>query len=78
MLPALGDEGKAAVLASVDMLCVPAIGGESFGIVLSEAMAAGTPVVASDLDAFRLRARRRAGWRVGPGRITGRAGDCTR
>ncbi|MDT5350875.1 MAG: phosphatidyl-myo-inositol alpha-mannosyltransferase, partial [Mycobacterium sp.] len=29
------------------------IGGESFGIVLVEAMAAGTPVVASDLDAFR-------------------------
>jgi phosphatidyl-myo-inositol alpha-mannosyltransferase len=54
VLGALGDEGKAAVLASVDVLCVPAIGGESFGIVLSEAMAAGTPVVASDLDAFRL------------------------
>jgi phosphatidylinositol alpha-mannosyltransferase len=50
----LGDEGKAAVLASVDLLCVPAIGGESFGIVLTEAMAASTPVVASDLDAFRL------------------------
>jgi len=54
VLGAVGDEGKAAVLASVDVLCVPAIGGESFGIVLSEAMAAGTPVVASDLDAFRL------------------------
>ncbi len=54
VLGALGDEGKAAMLASVDVLCVPAIGGESFGIVLSEAMAAGTPVVASDLDAFRL------------------------
>jgi phosphatidyl-myo-inositol alpha-mannosyltransferase len=54
VLGALGDEGKAAVLTSVDVLCVPALGGESFGIVLSEAMAAGTPVVASDLDAFRL------------------------
>jgi phosphatidyl-myo-inositol alpha-mannosyltransferase len=54
VLGALGDEGKAAVLASVDVLCVPAVGGESFGIVLSEAMAAGTTVVASDLDAFRL------------------------
>ncbi len=54
VLGALGDEGKAAMLASVDVLCVPALGGESFGIVLTEAMAAGTPVVASDLDAFRL------------------------
>jgi phosphatidyl-myo-inositol alpha-mannosyltransferase len=31
----------------------PNIGGESFGIILLEAMSAGTPVVASDLDAFR-------------------------
>jgi phosphatidyl-myo-inositol alpha-mannosyltransferase len=54
VLGGLGDGGKAAMLASVDVLCAPAIGGESFGIVLTEAMAAGTPVVASDLDAFRL------------------------
>ncbi|MGH3885938.1 MAG: glycosyltransferase family 4 protein [Pseudonocardiaceae bacterium] len=54
VLGGLGEQGKAAVLASVDVLCAPAIGGESFGIVLTEAMAAGTPVVASDLDAFRL------------------------
>jgi len=53
VLGAVGEQGKAAALASVDVLCAPAIGGESFGIVLSEAMAAGTPVVASDLDAFR-------------------------
>ncbi len=54
VLGALGDDGKGAALRSVDALCVPALGGESFGIVLTEAMAAGTPVVASDLDAFRL------------------------
>lgn len=53
VLGPVADAVKAAVLASVDVLCVPALGGESFGIVLSEAMAAGTPVVASDLDAFR-------------------------
>ncbi|MGH3941189.1 MAG: glycosyltransferase family 4 protein [Pseudonocardiaceae bacterium] len=54
VLGELGERDKAAVLASVDVLCAPAIGGESFGIVLIEAMAAGTPVLASDLDAFRL------------------------
>ncbi|HEY0494569.1 MAG TPA: glycosyltransferase family 4 protein [Kutzneria sp.] len=44
---------KASLLRSVDVLCAPNTGGESFGIVLVEAMSAGTPVVASDLDAFR-------------------------
>ncbi|WP_144209020.1 glycosyltransferase family 4 protein [Mycobacterium tilburgii] len=47
------DAGKASAMHSADVYCAPNIGGESFGIVLVEAMAAGTPVVASDLDAFR-------------------------
>ena len=48
------DEGeKARFMASVDVYCAPNTGGESFGIVLVEAMAAGTAVVASDLQAFR-------------------------
>ena len=41
------------MLRSVDVYCAPNTGGESFGIILTEAMSAGTPVVASDLDAFR-------------------------
>ena len=40
-------------MRSADAYCAPNTGGESFGIVLVEAMAAGTAVVASDLDAFR-------------------------
>jgi phosphatidyl-myo-inositol alpha-mannosyltransferase len=44
---------KARVFRSVDVFVAPNVGGESFGIVLLEAMAAGAPIVASDLDAFR-------------------------
>lgn len=47
------DAEKASAMRSVDAYCAPNTGGESFGIVLVEAMAAGTAVVASDLDAFR-------------------------
>lgn len=47
------DAGKASAMRSADVYCAPNVGGESFGIVLVEAMAAGTPVVASDLHAFR-------------------------
>ncbi|HEY1839389.1 MAG TPA: glycosyltransferase family 4 protein [Mycobacterium sp.] len=46
------DAAKASALRSADVYCAPHLGGESFGIVLVEAMAAGTPVVASDLHAF--------------------------
>jgi phosphatidylinositol alpha-mannosyltransferase len=49
----VSDEEKARLLASVDVYCAPQTGGESFGIVLVEAMSAGATVVASDLGAFR-------------------------
>ncbi|MGV9711126.1 glycosyltransferase family 4 protein [Gordonia sp. NPDC003424] len=47
------DETKARALRSADVYCAPNLGGESFGIVLVEAMAAGAAVIASDLNAFR-------------------------
>jgi phosphatidyl-myo-inositol alpha-mannosyltransferase len=52
-LGGVSDEDKAAMLASSDIYVAPHTGGESFGIVLVEAMAAGAPVLASDLVAFR-------------------------
>ncbi len=52
-LGAIGDDEKERRLAGADVFCVPAVGGESFGVVLLEGMAARTPVVASDIAAFR-------------------------
>lgn len=48
----VSDEDKARLLRSVDLYVAPNTGGESFGIVLVEALSAGAPVLASDLDAF--------------------------
>ena len=49
----VSDDDKARLLKSVDLYVAPNTGGESFGIILAEAMAAGTAVAASDLPAFR-------------------------
>jgi len=51
-LGTVSDADKASLLSSVDAYVAPHTGGESFGIVLVEAMSAGAPVVASDLSAF--------------------------
>jgi len=53
LLGLVPEADKARVYATGDVYCAPNTHGESFGIVLIEAMAAGTPVVASDLEAFR-------------------------
>ena len=47
------DEAKREELEAADVLCAPSLGGESFGMVLTEAFAAGTPVVASDIAGYR-------------------------
>jgi phosphatidylinositol alpha-mannosyltransferase len=49
----VSDERKHAALAAADLLVAPSLGGESFGMVLTEAFAAGTPVVASDIAGYR-------------------------
>ncbi|WP_324652024.1 glycosyltransferase family 4 protein [Georgenia sp. H159] len=49
----VSDAEKESLLASVDLYVAPHSGGESFGIVLVEAMSAGAHVVASDIPAFR-------------------------
>jgi phosphatidylinositol alpha-mannosyltransferase len=53
LLGQVSEQDKARLLRSVDVYCAPNTGGESFGIILLEAMAAGTPIVASDLPAFQ-------------------------
>ena len=47
------DDEKFSRLRSADVFCAPSLHGESFGVVLIEAMAAGTTVVASALDGYR-------------------------
>jgi phosphatidylinositol alpha-mannosyltransferase len=48
----LTDEDKASFLKSIKIYVAPNTGGESFGIILTEALSAGTAVVASDIPAF--------------------------
>lgn len=61
-LGVVSEADKARLLRTVDVYVAPNLGGESFGIILVEAMSAGAPVLASDLDAF---ARVLDGGRVG-------------
>jgi phosphatidyl-myo-inositol alpha-mannosyltransferase len=53
VLGKVDDETKRRELERSDVLCAPSLGGESFGMVLTEAFAAGTPVVASNIAGYR-------------------------
>jgi phosphatidylinositol alpha-mannosyltransferase len=49
----LSDKQKESFLKSVEIYVAPNTGGESFGIILTEALSAGTAVIASDIPAFK-------------------------
>ena len=49
----VSDEEKWRLLGAADLLCAPSLGGESFGMVLTEAFASATPVVASKIAGYR-------------------------
>ncbi|MSO14955.1 MAG: glycosyltransferase family 1 protein [Ilumatobacteraceae bacterium] len=49
----ISDSEKISRMGRASVFCAPSLYGESFGVVLLEAMAAGTPVVASNLDGYR-------------------------
>ena len=53
VLGRVSDAEKRAALEAADVLAAPSLGGESFGMVLTEGFAAGTPVVASDIAGYR-------------------------
>lgn len=56
-LGAISESEKIARLKGADVFCAPSLHGESFGVVLIEGMAAGTPVVASDIPGYANAAR---------------------
>jgi phosphatidylinositol alpha-mannosyltransferase len=68
----VSDERRLAELVRADVLCAPSLGGESFGMILTEAFAASTPVVASDIPGYRDVVRDRVDGQL----VTRRCGVC--
>jgi len=56
-IPVLSNDNLLLKLSSIDILCLPSIGGESFGITFLEGMASKTPVVATNIAAYQLLVR---------------------
>jgi phosphatidyl-myo-inositol alpha-mannosyltransferase len=61
------EEEKWRLLGEADLLCAPSLGGESFGMVLTEAFASSTPVVASNIAGYRDVVRNRLDGLLVPG-----------
>jgi phosphatidyl-myo-inositol alpha-mannosyltransferase len=53
VLGKVSEQRKLAELDRAEVLCAPSLGGESFGMVITEGLAAGTPVLASDIPGYR-------------------------
>jgi len=62
----IGDDEKVRQLGAAEVVCVPSLRGESFGVVLIEALAAGVPLVASDLPGYRAVLRDGVAGRLAP------------
>ncbi len=69
MLGIVTNEVRTAELASAKLFVSPALGGESFGLVLVESFATATPVVASDIPGFAAVATGDAAVLVPPGDV---------
>jgi phosphatidylinositol alpha-mannosyltransferase len=67
LLGGLSEEELTRELAAASALAAPALGGESFGMVLTRAFACGTPAVASDIEGYRAVAEPGTGTLVPPG-----------
>ncbi len=75
----ISDEEKASRMRGADLFCAPSLHGESFGVVLLEAMAAGTALVASDLAGYANVARQgREALLTRPGDLDALAGTLQR
>jgi phosphatidyl-myo-inositol alpha-mannosyltransferase len=71
------DAERARLLGEADVLCAPSLGGESFGVVLVEAMAAGLPVIATAIPGYEAVLPEAAGRLVPPGDDAALAGALT-
>jgi phosphatidyl-myo-inositol alpha-mannosyltransferase len=65
----VSDDERARLLADADVLAAPSLGGESFGLVLVEGMAAGLPVVATRIPGYEAVLSETAGRLVPPGDV---------